>query len=399
LASVLITVLYLISPGTCAAAYNFTVIASNGDTIDGYSLILDSSLFSLSAPAINNAGEVIFRAKYLGGQGIFSANRAIVVEGDTVAGRVLTSISGNPGVNAGGTVVYTGGFSAGHGIFTQSELLFSSGQVVGNLEITAFPQSNFYINDSGNVAVMARGIDVNTSLSSANVIDHFGTIAMPGDTIGGKTITEISQNPGAFVSINNADQVTFQATFDEKTGIFSRTDFLTSEGESVEGYVLDAMAAQTVINGEGDAVFVGVFCNKLPEQCPSPIRAAVMTQDQLLVAEGQIVGGDEIKGFLVSQSPAVSENGNLVFQGTSAAAEPGGGLYTPNGPVIRYMEEIAEQPVISFLIGPSGINNSGQIAFAAQFENSLEWAIIIADPINPDGFINISPVINLLLGE
>jgi len=203
------------------------------------------------------------------------------------------------------------------------------------------------------------------------------------------------------VSINNADQVTFQATFDDKTGIFSRTNFLTGEGESVEGRVIIAIAAQTVIAGAGDAIFVGVFCNMPTEQCPDPIAAAVMTQDQLLVTNSQVVGGDEITGFLVSQSPAVSENGELVFNGTSTAAEPGGGLYTPDGPVIRYRETIAGRPVESFWIGPSSINDSGQITFVTRFGDTLQWAVIRADPVDfeGNGVINISPILHILLGE
>lgn len=237
-----------------AANYNFTVVATDGDIIDGHVLVLDQQS-SLSLPAINDSGEVIFTATFQGGRGIFSRTRAIVTEGDKVDGHVLKDISGNPDINSGGTVVYRASFSDGDdiftgvGIFTESDLLFSTSQLVGDLEITAFPQSVLSINDNGNVAIMVRGTDVNTGMSVAHVIDRMGTIAVPGDILGEKIITEISQNPGAFVSINNADQVTFQATYDGKKGIFSRNNFLTGEGESVNGRVIDSIAAQTVITG------------------------------------------------------------------------------------------------------------------------------------------------------
>jgi len=85
--------------------YNFSLVAVNGQTIDGIQL---SNAFSLT-PCINDAGEVVFSTDYQispgnFGTALFSPHHVIAKRGDTIDGHIVSFVSGCTLNNAGSIV-------------------------------------------------------------------------------------------------------------------------------------------------------------------------------------------------------------------------------------------------------------------------------------------------------
>jgi hypothetical protein len=111
----------------------------------------------------------------------------------------LTGLGSNVEINKSGTVVFTSFFPGGIGVFTQSTL-----------------------------------------------------VAKAGDTIGGKTLNDVS----GFPAINNRGTVAFYANFPGGGGIFTQSAMVAKLGDAIGGQTLTGIGLLTQINESGTIAFL-----------------------------------------------------------------------------------------------------------------------------------------------
>ncbi len=110
-----------------------------GDTID------DKTLTVINPASINNSGELAFQARFSGGNGVFTRNSAVALTGDVIDGKTLTElVSNTPSINDSGEVAFfayfTDPFAAdteGDGIFTQNNAVVLTGDTIGEKTLTS----------------------------------------------------------------------------------------------------------------------------------------------------------------------------------------------------------------------------------------------------------------------
>jgi len=335
----------------------FKIAAAEGQQIAGKTL---STI--LTAPAINNAGTIVFQAGFAGGTGIFTPTQLLIATGDSIGGKQLVFIGDGqagpirPAINDNGTVAFTAVYTplGGPAIFTVGPGQFlpvpgAGGSNPGPDSLSVI--TNIAINNAGSIvfkgfflggskiyslqaaqtlATMAKqapgprsflvlqvgppaendaGTVVFKGLSfspPATVLVATGAsigpfLVAPGDRIGGKTITALGLDTPA---INNRGTVVFTADYSAGTGIFSLTHQLLATGDRVAGTAITKFG-DIAIDDKGKLVFLAAFDG----------GSGIFTKSKLLIATNDVINGKTLTGM---SGLAMNNAGEIAFLGVFA---------------------------------------------------------------------------------
>ncbi|MFV2070518.1 MAG: choice-of-anchor tandem repeat NxxGxxAF-containing protein, partial [Pirellulales bacterium] len=211
-------------------------------------------------PDINDNGNIAFKGVFADGEGIFLDDRLIVETGDTIDGRMLTSVvvgatPFKPSLNNNGDIAFVGAFEGGLGVFTQDGLIVATGDIIDGREVTpVIGQAS--INNRGDVvfkALLDGAIDGGLFVNQALLV-------AAGDTIGGKTLSRVIVS-GDSPALNDSGVVAFRAFFPNedspgklRRGIFTQDHLVAAEGDIIDGQRLVFMESP-VLNNNGDILF------------------------------------------------------------------------------------------------------------------------------------------------
>jgi hypothetical protein len=278
------------------------LVVTEADTIDGTAV---GTL--LSAPSINNAGEIVYSAM----SGIFVDRR-----------RVYSRSGSCPQINDGGTLAFIGNSVEDAGLVVGDQVVLGSGDAIDGRTFDGFGNyPHFRINASGEVAFFWFGGDAIVTSPDNHVIAGAGTV------IDGRTLVHV-MGRNHFTPINNSGSVAFWARLDGGAGIFTQDRLLVAEGDTIDGKTLTLLHSADSINNAGEVTFVAEFDG----------GTGVFTQNRLVAQTGDAIDGrtlTEIKGF-----PQINDLGHVAFSakfadGTSgivlAVPEPSAAVLLPAG--------------------------------------------------------------------
>ncbi len=220
---------------------------ASGDTIGG------KLIEHVSYPAINDEGYLVFRGSCSGSTegGIFTPTERLVFVGDTIDGKTLKEVVTKPAINDAGNLVFwaryfyyeNGIYHSGAGIFDrQSFLLYGAGTIGGKYFSTI---GGISINDNDPEDLVFSGVDVARNESSIFTPDT--VLVASGDTIAGLTLSN-AYSP----SINDSGEPVFIGTFGG-SGLFTRHGLLVRTIDAVDGKVVNTLVGCS-INDSGDVV-------------------------------------------------------------------------------------------------------------------------------------------------
>ncbi len=131
-----------------------TILVKTGDVVDGITLV------RVEHPAINDAGDVVFRGT--SGSGIFGSDPGIflipangdppslVVAQDDVIGGITVRSPSMPSINDSQEVVFTGFLDVGQSVlFTLNNIIVKTGDMIGELELGQIGRAS--IDDDGDI--------------------------------------------------------------------------------------------------------------------------------------------------------------------------------------------------------------------------------------------------------
>lgn len=353
---------------TAAGAQNriLTVLARDGDTIDGH--VIDA--IASSAFSLNNNGLVAFPADFGGERGIFTQNALLARTGVNIGGKILTGIgSFSIGLNDNDVVAFRGTFDSGHGLFTPSQLLVAAGDSVGGKLVTSIGGGDIDFNDSEEVVFFGVFDGGQGVFTSANRF-----VAGSGDTIGGFTL----KAPSNFVEINDAGLVVFVAQLDlpfVPRGVFTESGVVAAPGDEVDMRMLSSASAPW-LNNNGD---VSYFAIETVAAQGVVLRDA--TGEQRIVAESF----DVIDGVTISspQLSSINDDGEIVFLAFIHGAGFQLGIFTENELIAR-AGDVIDGKIVSFVSQPQ-INNRRDIAFVATFTDGSRSVLMSSPDSDGDG--------------
>lgn len=311
----------------------------------------------LAGHALNNAGQVSFRAGLTGTSGGFADNEGLFRSDGTT----LTEI-----VRKGQAAPVEGVFED----FNADETLNDAGQVAfhGIVIVDGFNVWNMYVGDGGGALT---------------------TVAREGEPAPGGTFLIIGSNP----VLNESGQVAFDATLDntsggssDDTGIFrgagGAIDTIVREGDGVPDGVgsFSDFLNEFAINGAGKVVFSAALAGAVP-----PADRGIYRGDDSTLPLPVVRGGDAAPDgdgiFLSLNTPALNDAGQVAFSAivgedirggeTDVAVflfDEGMGLLT----VARSGEAFLGSTITALSFHPgdppseegSGLNDQGQVAYS-----------------------------------
>ena len=322
--------------------YNFSLVAIDGQTIDGIQL---SNAFN-GTPCINDAGEVVFSTDYqispgTFGTALFTPHHVLAKNGETIDGQVITFVAGCA-LNNAGSVVFSVALQSGKSALVQKDrgaparLLAVQGESIDGLELQSF--ATFLIDDRGQTVFSAyykchggapqlgiftphavlvtpgstvdgyllSGIDPLIALSDRRVFFHaynanigegifslHRLIVKAGDTVGGFTFIPVGTSAFGYLAASRHGRLAFGATYSGGSGLFSPHKVLAS----MAGGVLPIPSA---INDAGDFVY-------------GDSVTGVILDNKPLFAFGDAIDGHVLNG--ISLPPAINDRGAVVFTG------------------------------------------------------------------------------------
>jgi len=185
-------------------------------------------------------------------------------------------------------------------------------------------------------------------------------IARNGDTIDGETLNSNPNDP----DINDLGVVVFEASFDDGgttvNAIFTQTDLIAAEGDTVDGKLLDNVADPS-INNDGTVVFETDF-----DDGGNTIDA-IFSQTSLLVKEGDTVGGKLLTDV---NDPFINNNGEVVFEGVfDVGLDSITGIFALNADSLLVQEgDMVDGKVVDSIDHPA-MNDNGVLIFNASFDD------------------------------
>ena len=232
--------------------------------------------------------------------------------------------------------MFLGTFEGGSGIFTIAKLLVQTGDTVGGETLTSISQ--LAMNNSGTVAFVG-GFAGGTGIFTPSAL-----LIKTGDVISGKTLLSISDFPSLRIGINDAGTVIFEATFTPfgdypylGKGVFTNSS-LALAYDSATGL------RDPQISNTGTVIVAGDAGGSLN---------FIATQSGFIVAEG-------FDGF-VFDYPAINNAGSIAFVCAFGVCTTNSGRWG-NGTTI------SGQTLINFLAdSPPALNDAGTLVFAAGF--------------------------------
>lgn len=345
-----------IVPPTFAQEFSLKILAQTGQIIDGV------SLGSLGSPSLNDKDIAAFTATFSGGKGIFTQYKLIVKTGDTIDSKTLTDI-GDPALNNEKEVAFSALFSGGDGIFKADRVCAEPGDVIDGHTVTSFsaPVQNNNglvlfpaILGSGGVGIFTRDCDGACSV-----------VAVPGDVIDGKTLTNTGEPEG----LNDNDDVAFTGEFSSGRGIFTKKGVIRTlavqTGDTIDGRTLTDLSDPRLTD-DGDVLFLGTFSGG--EGIFS------VQQGRLLVATGSTIANRTLTDIF-SFSLHIRSSDFVAF---SATFSGGTGVFTQDTLIAESGDTVESSKTLSSVGGVS-LNDNDEVAFHALFTDSSE-GIVLATP-------------------
>jgi hypothetical protein len=339
-----------------AQTYTFTKIVDTANT--------SFDPFGFGAPAINDAGQVAFKATDVNTnvQGIFRGSGGPLTPIADNAGS-LNFIGRLPSINNAGEVAFAATVTGGNEQIYRG----SGGPLVTIAETTGSPKFfafNTSLNNVGSVAFQAE-------------LDNFEEGLFHGN--GGPVTTVFTTSTSPFnvsfgsPSINDAGQIAFQAGRDVGDGGIFRFDPATNTFATI---VTDT----------------GTFST--PDDRPSMNAAGRVAFQSLInggTGEGIFLGdggpvvtiADSSGAFQFFARPSLNDAGQVAFSATLDDNREG--LFDGPDPVadrILVAGQTFDGGVIEgILVDREGLNNSGQITFFVGFDGGTRAAIYVATPV------------------
>ncbi|MBW4506883.1 MAG: hypothetical protein KME64_10270 [Scytonematopsis contorta HA4267-MV1] len=339
-----------------AAAFTFTQIADNTTNFSNFGL-----------PVLNNSGSVAFRGVLKTGEsGIFKSNSSNI---NTIAttNQEFSSFS-NPSINDLGTVAYSADLSD-----NSSRVLTSNGSVTSTIA-TGFPirQGSFSlgepsINNFGTVAFSRVGFN--------NGFEGFiDTVASDGKTSSIKYFSSGTSPVSATVSINDAGSIAYLEQ--DISGRRNRISLINNnEIKSIAGGV--NRTAGFSLNNQGTVAYGFV----------DPTSARLGKSDGVtntIIAERLSSSSSNRVGTIVpglGVNVSINDLGTIALTGTRDSRS---GIYLgkdePSNLVIGLGDSLFGSTISSLSFSRDGLNNSGQLAFFADFTDGKR-GIFLANPV------------------
>lgn len=381
------------APALAQLAYDFSIIAQEGDIIDGLPV-----QFLSGAARINENGDIAFSGGSGSTSAVWSPTALLLAEGQNIGGGVIlpdftqTNFDYN---DAGEVAVSSGSFSI-EGVYTSTGTAITTGSTIDGATISGNFDVNVALANDGTLVFIA---DVETApgVFTTTVFDTTSILAQEGQTIGGITLTEIGSSfTNGLLDIDDAGNAVF----------YNNSDFFSSAGEvgivSTAGFGLEdqspfptgTLAGQPInfistssfalgVNGPGDIII----------QANVGGVSGLYSQQGLVVADGVIDGVD---GFFYAGAD-LNDSGSYVSF-FSDFDTIGDGIVVDGSIVITDLDTIGGFDIDSLLTAAAiDLNNNGDFVFVASLDDGIGgsfYAVILATPVaiqgdlNGDGFVD-----------
>ena len=366
-----IAALYSIGLQSFAAApYSFTILAQNGQTVNG------QTIFSPSNAVMNDNGDVAFDARVLGP--IAPPNVYRTSFNHSASGPALVAAGSKPQLANNGTIV----FGCTAGLCSQSGVLVAYGSTIGGRTITNL--DTWAMSRNGRVVFTSSWSRVLPDLTTLSQYGLFTPTTLLAETCeyvfpnttgcyaGGAAGTRIEGQQLlviAFPAINNSGEIAFGCAFAfAQDGICTDSRVVDYPGSVISGDTL-TLLKNPELNNAGTILFLADFGNN---------ASGLFTSSKALVQTGDVVSGYEIQ-FV--DSGTINSSGNIAFVAdfiTQPGAPLGSGLFTSSGVVLKTGDQIADQTVEQIL--DATLNNNGDILITATLSKAGGSAIIAASP-------------------
>lgn len=335
--------------------YNFSIVAINGQTIDGLTL---TAAFGATPPCINDFGEVVFTGSYSPSPGnyetaIFTPYHVIVKTGDEVDGEVLTGVF-YCALNDFGALVYGGRLESGKAaLFVKpgplpAERIAVVGESIGGLELQNF--YNVAINNFGEVVFSAAYHGPNNSIATA-IFTPRAVLVAPGSEVDHYVLSGIDP----MFAMSSRDVFFHGSNPSIGEGMFTLHRLLVKIGDVVSGFQFEPTGGAAfgfpAASERGGLIFGGVYAT----------GAGIFTPRSILVATGG----------LLPPVASVNNSGTIVYGGAN-------GLIVNQTPLVDFGDTI-DGHTLNGLSFPLSINNRGAVAFKANFTSGYE-GIVLATP-------------------
>jgi hypothetical protein len=348
--------------------YDFTKVADS--TEDGF----DPSNFGCTS--INSRGDVAFRAGRLTSDGFSTVPGIYRVNADGSLTTIVEDekrfdfIGRNPSMNDSGQVSFAARVDGGKKPDTEAILRGNGGKLTtvastaGEFNFFGFDTS---INNSAEVAFMAEldnfdeGLFSGSSVKKSGVTTHYlnsTDVSLEGQQVrfGGNV---------ARPSINNDGDIAFaesiQPNFDSGIFVGRKGTFQTIAAPDP-----DVSVQEPVFNDEGTAAFYRSFFDEASQQFVEELATG---SGDTLTTVADTRGGF---GTFGSRPPSLNNEGDVAFLATLDDFSTTGIFVGPDpvqDRVIATGETLDGATVTSLTFCEEGLNDSGQLAFAAFYEN------------------------------
>jgi hypothetical protein len=339
-----------------ATTYTLSILAKSGDTIGGKTLTF------VGFPTINDSGTTSFFGFFAGGEGFFTPSSLLVQTGDAIGGRTLTFLDNPAALNNSGTLGFHAHFSGGEGIFTLDRLLVQTGDTIAGQTVQSFELPG--INSSGTMAFFAT-----CGFHCFGVFTPSALLAAPGFTIAGKTLTLTSFDDGIPIVTPISDDGTtiFFASFNGGPGIFTQSNLVAATGDTIDGRTLTNLGVSPVISHRGAIAFSGEFAG----------GKGIFTPLGLVAQTGDTIGGRTLTDIVpVAFTLAINDTGTVLFTGSFAGGQ---GIFTQSAVVAQTGDVIDGKTIATVAPLFPSMNDRGAVVFEALFTDGSE-GIVLAQP-------------------
>ena len=336
-----------------AQNYRFTQIA---DTRNVFS--------TFGPPALNDSGTVGFQASLQSGEAGVFQYQAGTTTPIAQTGPFLDFIGFRTSLNNGGASAFAGdmnGFS-GQGIFRGegTSMVTIADSATDRFDFVNFAPS---INDKGEVAFIGEK-DASQGFLSGVFAGDGGPLTIKYDESDGFSF--FSGDP----SLNNSGKVAFNAQrTDGRNGLFLG-DGGTLTTIALDDGLFSDLNDQPSLNNSGDVAFEGFLAGGG--------TGIFVYRDGSLVTIADGSGAFAPSGF---GTPSLNDNGTVAFLGTLNGFQQG--IFVGSDPVtdrvILAGDTLFGKVTVGFDFFREGLNNQGQLAFRAFFEDGTE-SLILATP-------------------
>jgi hypothetical protein len=282
--------------------------------------------------------------------------------GDTFDGQTLTEfgVGGSKiSLNNHGQVAFYGKLSGGEGIFLHNNLLIKTGDTIGGKTLTGLDE-NPSLNNNGQVAFWGTYYGSDFSVIST----QNGVVIQPHDVIGGKELfyfrDQPSINDSGLVAFGGFHRTSYNAHYhywNYECRLYTQNGLVAKPDDIIGGISLPNVCTDRSVNNNGLVAFGAEF---------SGGGSGIFTQNGLVVKVGDTISGKTLTSIegVTSRRPSLNNNGLVAFKASFSGGRSG--IFTQNGLLVQQGDTIDGYELGGSLSHPS-LNDSGQVAFEGGF--------------------------------